>query len=401
MGHYRVVWRAIRARDGDAAACRRAGGASPASSTRPRGAPARRRPRGPERGARPGAGPTPRATYHQARPARRILSDRPARASPSTWVPPRRGRLHRLGTQAVHLGVSGCSAAADGSVTSWSAPPSSTPPSSTRPTPRRPATARSSSRWTASAGSTSRRWRAAGPGVCPAACRARTTRWARASRRRGVAGVARGGRTPARRRRAVGRSRAPLPATGRCSLRARTSGAARPASGSWPCARAPAGARRGRRAAGGRPGAGLPTSGLAVAAAAALDARGRTPAEDVRLAGLVERIRDRVLDGSRHAVLGDPGTGSPTSSPSPASTSTARRCSTSSTGRASRCPRGPRARRASLQPSHVLVAMGALSRATAGRRCPVGAAEADVDRLLEVLPGIVSRVRGGLGADQL
>ena len=55
----------------------------------------------------------------------------------------------------------------------------------------------------------------------------------------------------------------------------------------------------------------------------------------------------------------------------------------------------------SLQPSHVLAAMGALTHGNLRVSLPSGTAEADVDRLIEVLPGIVARVRGVLGAEGL
>jgi cysteine desulfurase len=55
----------------------------------------------------------------------------------------------------------------------------------------------------------------------------------------------------------------------------------------------------------------------------------------------------------------------------------------------------------SLQPSHVLAAMGALSHGNLRVSLPAGVAGADVDRLLAVLPGIVSRVRAVLGAEGL
>ncbi len=55
----------------------------------------------------------------------------------------------------------------------------------------------------------------------------------------------------------------------------------------------------------------------------------------------------------------------------------------------------------SLQPSHVLAAMGALTQGNLRVSLPVGAAAADVDRFLEVLPGVVARVRAELGADGL
>ena len=51
-----------------------------------------------------------------------------------------------------------------------------------------------------------------------------------------------------------------------------------------------------------------------------------------------------------------------------------------------------------LTPSHVLKAMGVLSEGNVRVSLPVGAAEADVERFLEVLPGVVAGVREKLGA---
>jgi cysteine desulfurase len=49
-----------------------------------------------------------------------------------------------------------------------------------------------------------------------------------------------------------------------------------------------------------------------------------------------------------------------------------------------------------LDPSHVLVAMGALSQGNIRVSLPRGVAEADVDRFLQVLPGVVAAVRDQL-----
>ncbi|MFG2935228.1 cysteine desulfurase/sulfurtransferase TusA family protein [Streptomyces sp. NPDC048282] len=51
-----------------------------------------------------------------------------------------------------------------------------------------------------------------------------------------------------------------------------------------------------------------------------------------------------------------------------------------------------------LTPSHVLRAMGVLSEGNVRVSLPTGAAEADVERFLEVLPGVVAGVREKLGA---
>jgi cysteine desulfurase len=55
----------------------------------------------------------------------------------------------------------------------------------------------------------------------------------------------------------------------------------------------------------------------------------------------------------------------------------------------------------SLQPSHVLAAMGALTHGNLRVSLPPGIAEAEVERFLAVLPGVVSRVRASLGAEGL
>ena len=51
-----------------------------------------------------------------------------------------------------------------------------------------------------------------------------------------------------------------------------------------------------------------------------------------------------------------------------------------------------------LTPSHVLKAMGVLSEGNVRVSLPAGTAEADVDRFLEALPGVVAEVRAQLGA---
>jgi cysteine desulfurase len=55
----------------------------------------------------------------------------------------------------------------------------------------------------------------------------------------------------------------------------------------------------------------------------------------------------------------------------------------------------------SLVPSHVLVAMGALTHGNLRISLPPGAAEADVMRFIDVLPGVVARARDELGAGDL
>lgn len=52
-----------------------------------------------------------------------------------------------------------------------------------------------------------------------------------------------------------------------------------------------------------------------------------------------------------------------------------------------------------LRPSHVLEAMGVLSHGNVRVSLPFGTAEAEVDRFLEVLPGVVTRLRAVAGAE--
>jgi cysteine desulfurase len=54
-----------------------------------------------------------------------------------------------------------------------------------------------------------------------------------------------------------------------------------------------------------------------------------------------------------------------------------------------------------LVPSHVLVAMGALTHGNLRISLPPGALESDVDRFIGVLPSIVAKVRDSLGAGDL
>ncbi|OEJ96571.1 cysteine desulfurase/sulfurtransferase TusA family protein [Streptomyces thermolilacinus] len=146
--------------------------------------------------------------------------------------------------------------------------------------------------------------------------------------------------------------------------------------------------------------AGFPNLPAVVAAAASLRAvREEAAAEAGRLRGLVERIRARVAASVPEVeVVGDPERRLPhlvtfsclyvdgeallhELDRSGFSVSSGSSC-TSST----------------LTPSHVLRAMGVLSEGNVRISLPLGVAEADVDRFLEVLPGVVAGVRERLGA---
>ncbi|MEU9194088.1 cysteine desulfurase/sulfurtransferase TusA family protein [Streptomyces hundungensis] len=137
-----------------------------------------------------------------------------------------------------------------------------------------------------------------------------------------------------------------------------------------------------------------------VAAAASLRAvRAEAAAESVRLRALVERIRARVGELVPDVeVVGDPARRLPhlvtfsclyvdgesllhELDRAEFSVSSGSSC-TSST----------------LTPSHVLRAMGVLSEGNVRVSLPLGTAERDVERFLEVLPGVVASVRARLGA---
>ncbi|MDT9684544.1 aminotransferase class V-fold PLP-dependent enzyme [Streptomyces sp. TRM76323] len=146
--------------------------------------------------------------------------------------------------------------------------------------------------------------------------------------------------------------------------------------------------------------AGFPNLPAIVAAAASLRAvRAEAAAEAERLRELVERIRARVAESVPEVeVVGDPVRRLPhlvtfsclyvdgeallhELDRSGFSVSSGSSC-TSST----------------LTPSHVLRAMGVLSEGNVRVSLPTGVAEADVERFLEVLPGVVAGVRERLGA---
>ncbi len=148
---------------------------------------------------------------------------------------------------------------------------------------------------------------------------------------------------------------------------------------------------------------GFPAVALILAAGAALEASTRQAAEeDVRLRALVDHIRLTVPARVPDAVVLGPAQGRlphvvtfsclyvdgeavlDELDHSGFAVSSGSSCTSSS-----------------LEPSHVLVAMGVLSHGNIRVSLPRGVSEQDVDRFLEVLPGAVARVRSVLGADQL
>lgn len=141
----------------------------------------------------------------------------------------------------------------------------------------------------------------------------------------------------------------------------------------------------------------------AVAAAAALEAvTAQAPAEDARLRGLVDLLREQVpLRVADTVVLGDPDRRLPhlvTFSflyvHGEALLDELDRAGFAVTS-------GSACSSSSLEPSHVLVAMGALTQGNVRVSLPRGVAAGDVARFLEVLPAAVDRVRTSFGAGGL
>ncbi|WP_338676230.1 aminotransferase class V-fold PLP-dependent enzyme [Streptomyces sp. SCSIO 30461] len=137
-----------------------------------------------------------------------------------------------------------------------------------------------------------------------------------------------------------------------------------------------------------------------VAAAASLRAvRDEAAAESARLRALVDRIRARVPELVPDAeVVGDPVrrlphlvTFSCLYADGEAVLHELDRAGFSVSS-------GSSCTSSTLTPSHVLRAMGVLTEGNVRVSLPLGTAEADVDRFLDVLPGVVAGVRGRLGA---
>ncbi len=138
----------------------------------------------------------------------------------------------------------------------------------------------------------------------------------------------------------------------------------------------------------------------AIAAAAALEAVTAAAAtEDVRLRGLVDRLRTQVPHlVPDSVVLGDP----VRRLPHVVTFSFLYVHGEALLGELDRAgfavTSGSACSASSLEPSHVLVAMGALTQGNLRVSLPRGVAEDDVERFLTELPGAVERVRASLGA---
>lgn len=140
-----------------------------------------------------------------------------------------------------------------------------------------------------------------------------------------------------------------------------------------------------------------------VAAAAALEAVGRdSAAEDARLRALVDRIRDRVASTITGVqVVGDPVDRLPhlvTFSCLYVEGEALLRALDQAGFAVSS---GSSCTSSTLEPSHVLVAMGVLTHGNIRVSLPPGTNSADVDRFLAVLPPLVARLRDDAGAGGL
>ena len=140
-----------------------------------------------------------------------------------------------------------------------------------------------------------------------------------------------------------------------------------------------------------------------VAAAAALEAVGAySAAEDLRLRALVDRIREQVAATVPDVqVVGDPVGRLPHlvtfSCLYVEGEALLRALDTEGFAVSS----GSSCTAATLEPSHVLVAMGVLTHGNVRVSLPPGTTSAEVDRFLAVLPGLVARLRDDAGAGGL
>ncbi len=145
---------------------------------------------------------------------------------------------------------------------------------------------------------------------------------------------------------------------------------------------------------------GFPGVALAMAAAAALEAQVTSAdAEDVRLTRLVDRIRGEVASRVPHTeVLGDPIDRLPHIVTFSCLYVDGEAVLDELDRAGFAVSSGSSCTSSALEPSHVLVAMGALSQGNIRVSLPRGVRTADVEQFLDVLPGVVALVRAALGA---
>jgi cysteine desulfurase len=140
-----------------------------------------------------------------------------------------------------------------------------------------------------------------------------------------------------------------------------------------------------------------------VAAAAALAARlAEAPAENPRLAALVDRIRGQVPARVPDVeVVGDPEHRLPHLVTFSCLYVEGEALVTELDREGFAVNSGSSCTSSTLRPSHVLEAMGVLSHGNVRVSLPRGAEEAEVDRFLEALPRVVTRLRQSAGAEGL
>ncbi|MER5638599.1 aminotransferase class V-fold PLP-dependent enzyme [Kitasatospora sp. NPDC002227] len=138
-----------------------------------------------------------------------------------------------------------------------------------------------------------------------------------------------------------------------------------------------------------------------VAAAASLRAvRAEAAAEAGRLHGLVERIRTRVPQLVPEVeVVGDPVRRLPHLVTFSCLYVDGEVLLTALDRSGFAVSSGSSCTSSTLTPSHVLAAMGVLTEGNVRVSLPLGVAEAEVDRFLDVLPGLVAEIRAPLGLD--
>jgi cysteine desulfurase len=139
----------------------------------------------------------------------------------------------------------------------------------------------------------------------------------------------------------------------------------------------------------------------AVAAAAALAARlAEAEAENDRLAGLVDRIRERVAATVPDVeVVGDPVNRLPHLVTFSCLYVEGEALVTELDRQGFAVNSGSSCTSSTLRPSHVLEAMGVLSHGNVRVSLPRGAGAADIERFLEALPRVVGRLRAGAGVE--
>jgi cysteine desulfurase len=148
---------------------------------------------------------------------------------------------------------------------------------------------------------------------------------------------------------------------------------------------------------------GQPSLPLVLSAAVALqDASARAAAEDARLRPLVDRIRERVAATVPDVeVVGDPDGRLPHLVTFSCLYVDGEALLTELDRRGFAVSSGSSCTASSLEPSHVLAAMGALTHGNVRVSLHAGTSEGDVERFLAALPGVVAGLRRQAGVESL